>query len=173
MRGPIAAVVVLLASSGPMLFAQEATPESGPTAALGDVLKVEGVDEVLLDTSFRFAAAFNARPAPERRGARIVGVDESFFRSLAPRIYPVEGPQAPERAREHLRTRLTSFLDGYVAQLIDEGVRDIELRRSESIDIYLGRSAAKGRCNQIPCAQPPCCKDCSAPSGTPPACPSR
>jgi hypothetical protein len=166
-------VVALVVANAAAAAAQETAAGSEPTAALVDVLMPEGLDEVVLDTSFRFAAAFNARPAPERRGARIVGVAESFFRAIAPRVAAVHGPSVPERAREHLRTRLTSFLDGYVAQLIDEGVRDIELRRSESIDSYLGRSSARDRCNQIPCAQPPCCKDCSAPAGTPPACPAR
>jgi hypothetical protein len=164
-----AAALLVLAIAGPAAGAQDT--ERPAAAPLVEVLEQAGVDEVLLETTFRYAVEFNARPIGERRGARIVGVAESFFRALAPRVYPVRGPLDRERAREHLRTRLRSFLDGYIGLLIDQQVVDIELRRSETIDQYLGLSAAANKCNQIPCPERPCCKDCSAPTGDPPKCP--
>ena len=133
-------------------------------AALGDTLKAEGVDLVFLESTFRFAADFNARDLERRRGARIVGVSPTFVRAVAPRIYPVLGPVDRGAATTYLKTRLTKFLEGYVGFLIDQKVEQIELRESESIAEYLHRSAGANRCNQIPCARPPCCKDCSAPS---------
>jgi hypothetical protein len=145
------------------------TQPAEPTAPLAQTLGQQGVEDACLDTTFRFAAEFNTRSADRRRGSRIVGVAESFIRVIAPQIYPMHGPVVAERARDHLRTRLQAFLEGYVNMLIDQGVRDIELRKSESIDQYLN-TGGTARCNQIPCRQPPCCKDCSAPAGSPPKC---
>lgn len=154
------------------LFQPAAAQEQVETAPFEQVLTRPGVDQVVLGTTFRFAADFNARPEASRRGARIVGVAESFFRALSPQIYPLHGPAGIPQAREQLTKRFQAFLQGYVDHLIDRQVRDIELRQSEAIDQYLSQAGATNRCNQIPCRRPPCCRDCSAPAGTPPTCPS-
>jgi hypothetical protein len=162
---------LLLTATGPGR-AQEPAP---PTAPLAAVLGVEGVDRTVLSTVFRFAADFNDRPEKERQGARIVAVQEDFPPVIAQAAHGTHGPPDPERARSALRARVTRFLDNYVAFLAGRSDvrRDaIVLRRSETIDIYLSHARQRGDCNQIPCPRPPCCKDCSAPAGEPPACPA-
>ncbi len=159
---------VLVTAAGPAR-AQEAT------APLAEVLGIEVVDRTVLSTVFRFAADFNDRPEKERLGARIVGVQEDFTGVIAQAAQATHGPADPERAKRALRSRVARFLEGYVGFLAGRSDvrRDaIVLRRSETIDIYLSHARQRGDCNQIPCPRPPCCKDCSAPAGEPPACPA-
>lgn len=167
-RGVVAAAMVLGMASA--ATAQRPPEGAAPLAPAEVILTPKGVDEVVLDTTFRFALDFNSRTPDRRRNARIVGVAQTFLPELAPLVYRVRVPTEPDRARARLREGVTAFLEGYVGLLIKQGVHDIELRKSESIMQYLNGPGVLSRCNEIPCSQPPCCEQCKAPSGDPPTC---
>lgn len=168
----LATIILTLATgAGVQLQTLPADQPKTGKAPLIKVLGKEGVDNVVLDTVFRFAADFNRWPREKRHSARIVGIDQSFPRTLAELSYRVEVTREAEVAEKELRTRLRRFLENFTA-FLSGTAKEIVLAKNEKVQTYLEQAARLGECNQIPCPRPPCCKDCSPPIGTPPRCPS-
>ncbi len=145
-----------------------ATPATHAQSTFGQILKREGVRQIVTGVLDDKVKTYNER-------ARVMespplSYDMDVVEDASGRVAEtrVSADLSPTDAANKIRAGFGLFVDGLVEFARDQ-VRNAAIRlNKELFERYMDKARQLQRCGEIPCNQPPCCKNCA-----PPPCPPK
>lgn len=140
-----------------------AQPVTPAVSTFGSTLGLEVLRRTIQETTDTFTNEVAARRAVlELTSVEKIQVSAKFVPTATEVIAQIPTSLTKEQAEKRVRAGFMLFLGNFARFVYQRARVDVIVLKETDFKPYLAEAAKAGRCGEIPCSIPPCCKNCDA-----------